>query len=80
MTQLRHHDAQYHTKTGKRTRHNCDRACFLRLTKRTEVGSNKIRDAFVIVQADDLQKQSENKAEGETYTSSENRESLEHIQ
>ena len=36
MTQLRHHDAQYRTKTGKRTRHNCDRASMLGLTKQTE--------------------------------------------
>ncbi len=40
MTELRHNDAQYRTKAGKRTRHNCDRACILGLTKRTEVRKN----------------------------------------
>ena len=51
MTELRHNDARVSYKNRKIVRHTC----IIQLTKRTEAGSNKMRDALVIVQADDLQ-------------------------
>ena len=68
MIELRHNDAQYRTKTGKRTRHNCDRACILGLTKRTEARENSYW-MLLIEQKQINYKRLERNLKGETYTS-----------